>query len=120
CATIQDVREQGILAMQADKVFDTALNLDPANWEARYMKAVALSYWPASMNRGQEVIDHFQTLLHQQQPQTPHPQFAQTFLALGAEYDKAGRTDDAQATWERGLRLFPQNEELKKKLGGGQ
>src|SRR5262249_11230281 len=44
CGTIHDVREQGILAMQADKVFDTALNLDQANWEARYMKAVALSY----------------------------------------------------------------------------
>jgi hypothetical protein len=32
CATIQDVREQGILAMQADKAFDTALSLDPSNW----------------------------------------------------------------------------------------
>ena len=84
------------------------------------MKAVALSYWPPSMNRGQDVIEHFQTLLQQQESQTSQPQFAQTYVRLGVEYNKAGRTDDAQATWERGLRLFPQNEELKKKLGAGQ
>jgi tetratricopeptide (TPR) repeat protein len=116
CGTIQDVREQGILAMQADKVFDTALNLDPSNWEARYMKAVALSYWPASMNKGQEVIDHFQTLLEQQEARTSQPEFAETYVHLGEQYEKSGRSDEAKATWERGLLLFPQSEGLKKKL----
>ena len=59
CATIQDVREQGILAMQADKVFDTALTQDPSNWEARFTKAVAMSYWPTNLNKGDEVISIF-------------------------------------------------------------
>jgi tetratricopeptide (TPR) repeat protein len=116
CGVIHDVREQGILAMQADKVFDTALNLDPANWEARYMKAVALSYWPASMNKSPEIIDHFQTLVQQQETQPPQPQFAETYVRLGDQYAKAGQTDQAQTTWERGLLLFPQNDQLKKKL----
>jgi cytochrome c-type biogenesis protein CcmH/NrfG len=120
CGVIHDVREQGILAMQADKVFDTALNLDPANWEARYMKAVALSYWPATMNKGPEIIDHFQTLVQQQEAQPPQPQFSETYVRLGDQYAKAGQTDQAQTTWERGLRLFPQNEDLKKKLGTAQ
>src|SRR5437899_1230557 len=69
CATTKDVREQGILAMQADKVFDTALSLDPANWEARFTKAVAMSYWPPMINKGEEVIKHFQTLIDQQETQ---------------------------------------------------
>jgi tetratricopeptide (TPR) repeat protein len=51
CGTIQDMREQGILAMQADKLFDTALSLDPSSWDARFTKAVGLSYWPP-MPRG--------------------------------------------------------------------
>ena len=107
CATVQDVREQGILAMQADKVFDTALRLDPANWDARFTKAVALSYWPASMNKGQEVIDHFQTLVQQQETQAPQPQFAETYLKLGDQYQKLGQADEARATWQRGAALFP-------------
>ena len=120
CGTIQDVREQGILAMQADKVFDRALSLDPSNWEARFTKAVALSYWPASMNKGEEVIEHFQTLIQQQEMQTPQPQFAETYVWLGTQYEKAGRAEDARNTWERGAKLFPQNENLKNKLSVAQ
>lgn len=116
CATIQDVREQGILAMQADKVFDTALSLDPANWEARFTKAVALSYWPANLNKGGEVIQHFQTLIEQQETQAPQPQFAESYVWLGDQYNKAGRNDYARTVWERGATLFPSHDGLKTKL----
>jgi tetratricopeptide (TPR) repeat protein len=116
CGTIQDVREQGILAMQADKQFDTALSLDPANWEARFTKAVAMSYWPPMLNKGDEVIQHFQTLVQQQEAQTPQPQFAETYAWLGDQYQKAGRGDDARAVWQRGAALFPADEKLRTKL----
>jgi tetratricopeptide (TPR) repeat protein len=116
CGMLQDVREQGILAMQADKLFDAALSLDPSNWEARFTKAVALSYWPATMNKGDEVIQHFQTLVQQQETESPQPQFAETYVLLGNQYEKAGRIDEARATWQRGAQLFPQNESLKSKL----
>jgi tetratricopeptide (TPR) repeat protein len=116
CGTISDVREQGILAMQADKVFDSALSLDPANWEARFTKAVALSYWPATMNKGDEVIQHFTTLVQQQETQPPQPQFADTYVWLGDQYQKMSRTDDARSVWERGAALFPSNDKLQTKL----
>jgi hypothetical protein len=116
CGTITDVREQGILAMQADKVFDTALSLDASNWEARFTKAVALSYWPPMLNKGEEVIQHFQTLIQQQEMQAPQPQFAETYAWLGDQYQKAGRSDDARAVWQRGASLFPANEKLNQKL----
>jgi tetratricopeptide (TPR) repeat protein len=118
CGTITDVREQGILAMQADKVFDTALALDPANWEARFTKAVALSYWPANLNKGDEVAQHFLTLIQQQETQPPQPQFADTYVWLGDQYQKAGRTDDARTVWERGATLFPDQQKLKSRLAG--
>lgn len=116
CAAIQDLREQGILAMQADKLFDTALNLDPSNWEARFTKAVALSYWPPSMNKGDEVIQHFQTLMQQQESQPPQPHFAETYAWLGEQYQHSGHSDYAVTVWERGASLFPNDEGLKKKL----
>lgn len=71
CGTIQDVREQGILAMKADQVFDAALNLDANNWEARFTKAFAMSFWPTQMNQGNEGMQHFVTLIEQQESQTP-------------------------------------------------
>ncbi len=116
CATIQDLREQGILAMQADKLFDAALGLDPANWEARFTKAVALSYWPPNMNKGEEVIQHFQTLIQQQETQPPQPHFAGSYVWLGEQYQKSGRNDYARMVWERGAGLFPNDEGLQSKL----
>ena len=116
CGTSSDVREQGILAMQADKLFDAALSLDPANWEARFTKAVALSYWPTTMNKGEEVIQHFTTLIQQQETQPAQPQFADTYAWLGDQYQKAGRHDDARAVWERGVALFPNDPKLQNKL----
>ena len=116
CGTISDVREQGILAMQADKLFDTALNLDPSNWEARFTKAVALSYWPPNMGKGEEVLQQFTTLIQQQETQPPQPEFAESYVWLGEQYQKAGRNADAHSVWERGAFLFPGNDSLKGKL----
>ena len=116
--TIQDVREQGILAMKADQVFDAALNLDPSNWEARFTKAVAMSYWPTQMNKGTEVMQHFVTLVEQQEVQAPQPQFAQTYLWLGNEYEKYGYAVEAKEMWQRGATLFPDDQQLRTKLLG--
>jgi len=117
CGMIQDVREQGILAMKADQVFDAALNLDANNPEARFTKAVAMSYWPTQMNRGTEVMQHFVTLVEQQEAQAPQPQFAQTYVWLGKEYEKYGHAAEAREVWQRGAALHPNDQELRARLG---
>jgi lipoprotein NlpI len=119
CGTSTDVREQGILAMQADKLFDTALNLDTHNWEARFNKALALSYWPATMGKADEVIDHFTTLIQQQEAQPQQSHFADSYMWLGDQYKKAGRLDDARSVWQRGAYLFPADQKLADRLGAG-
>jgi hypothetical protein len=116
CATTSDVREQGILAMQADKLFDSALTVDPANWEARFTKAVALSYWPASMGKGDEVVQHFLTLIQQQETQPQQAHFADPYVWLGDQYQKLGHADDAHSVWTRGAALFPENQKLSTRL----
>jgi len=116
CAVIQDVREQAMLAMKADQLLEAALGLDPSNWEARFTKAVGMSYWPMQLNKGQEVIEQFQTLIQQQEAQPPQPQFARPYLWLGDQYQKAGYPDYAAQVWQRGAALFPDNSELKRKL----
>ena len=107
CATMTDVREQAILAMQADKTLEKALNLDPSNWEARFTRAVGLSYWPADLNKRPEVVQEFLALIQQQEGQPKEPQFAQPYIWLGKEYEKAGQAENAAQVWQRGAALFP-------------
>jgi tetratricopeptide (TPR) repeat protein len=116
CGTTQDVREQAIWAMQADQEFDAALSDDPSNWEARFTKAVAMTYWPANLNKGPEIVSQFNTLIQQQEQQPPQPQFALAYDYLGQQYEKAGQPDLAQQVWQRGASLFPNNPTLQGRL----
>jgi tetratricopeptide (TPR) repeat protein len=116
CGQIQDVREQALLAMKADQTLEGALNLDPSNWEARFTKAVGMSYWPGELNKGQEVIQEFSKLIEQQESQPPQPHFARSYIWLGEQYRKAGYSDYAAQVWQRGAALFPSDGELRAKL----
>ena len=116
CATTKDVRAQAVWAMNADVDFDTALSLDPSNWEARFTKAVAMSYWPDNLNKGPDVIQQFNTLISQQEQQAPQPQFAATYEWLGKQYQKTGQMAAAQQVWQRGAALFPDNQSLQNLL----
>jgi hypothetical protein len=113
--TLTDIREQGILGMKADQSFDASLNLDEGNWEARFWKATAMSYWPPQLGKGKDVIEHCLTLLKQQELQPPQPQHAQTYVLLGEQYEKQGHPEYAQQVWKRGLGLFPENATLQQK-----
>jgi hypothetical protein len=115
-STTSDVREQGIGGMKADMSFDAALKLDPTNWEAGFLKASALSHWPDSMNMGPQVIQRFSTLIQQQEAQPPRPEFVQSYVLLGDQYQKSGQPDEARQVWNRGLSLFPSSQTLAQRL----
>jgi tetratricopeptide (TPR) repeat protein len=110
-----EVREKAMLAMKADQTLEAALNLDPVNWEARFTKAVGMSYWPAELNKGGEVIEQLRMLIQQQESEDQQPQFARTYLRLGEQYEKAGHADYAAQIWQRGASLFPSNPDLRQK-----
>ncbi len=112
------IADQGMLGLKADKVFDQALSLDPSNWEARFWKTTAMSYWPATLNKSREVMENYVALVEQQEAQAPQSQFSQTYAQLGQEYAKGGYPDHAKAIWQRGLKLFPNDSGLKEKLAG--
>ena len=118
--TLEDFREQSILAIKADKSFDQALELDPSNWDARFWKATSLSYWPEGLNKSGEVIENFVTLVEQQEKQPPQPQFAETYVRLGEQYQKAGYPEYARETWQRGAALFPADNTLRERLATAQ
>ncbi len=117
--TLKDVREQGVLGLKADASFEAALNIDPNNWDARFWKATAMSYWPPQLNKGQEVVEQFLELVKQQETQPQQPHFAQTYLQLGDQYQKLDQAEYARQVWQRGAALFPNDAQFQARLQGG-
>jgi tetratricopeptide (TPR) repeat protein len=113
---IADPDESALNGMHVDQSFNQALKLDPANWEAQFYKATELSYWPAQMNQGPEVVQRFSALIDQQETMPVQPQFAQTYELLGDYYQRTGQADKAAATWQLGLTEFPNDPTLQTKL----
>ncbi len=111
-----DINEQGILAMQADQSFNAALKADPTSWEAQFVKYSTMYYWPAELQRDTEVAQKLAGLIDQQDAQPAQPHFAQTYVALGNQYQKMGKSDFAEATWRLGLSKFPNNQALQQRL----
>lgn len=114
------VNELGILGMTADQNFDNALKIDPANWDAQFFKAVSMSYWPAELNKGDEVVQRFTTLINQQDSEAPRPEFAAPYVALGQEYQKLGQSDNALQTWQAGATKYPNDPTLQQKIAAAQ
>lgn len=106
----------GVLATHADDAFNRALELDENHWNARYNKAVALSFWPPVLGKQPAAIAEFETLVAQQSQSTSQPGFAQTHLLLGNLYQQTGQYDKAVAAWQNGAQLFPNNEALAQQL----
>jgi tetratricopeptide (TPR) repeat protein len=122
-AKIKSLRETGenetevdILALQADQNFGQALKIDPTNWEAQFEKAASLSHWPPALNKGPEVIQMLSSLVTQQETMPLQPEFAQTYVILGKQYQAAGQNDKAIQTWQLGAAKFPLNTTLQKNL----
>lgn len=113
-----DPNEIGILALQADQSFNAALKIDPSNWEAQFVKAASMTYWPADPARDAGVVQQLSGLIDQQETMTSQPGFAQTYVLLGNEYQKIGQPDKAVATWQLGLAKFPNDPTLQQKLNG--
>jgi tetratricopeptide (TPR) repeat protein len=111
--------EAGVWATKADQAFDTALSVDDHCWDARFSKAVSLSFWPPVFGKQNEAIKHFE-ILTEQQAQGSDTKFAQTWLLLGNMYQQTGRGEQAMATWQKGLALFPGNAALQEQIANAQ
>jgi tetratricopeptide (TPR) repeat protein len=117
--TVTDGPEKGKWAMMADNNLDKALELNPNHWDARFSKAVGLSFWPPIFGKQAEAVSQFEILKKQQEESgATKPEFAQTYLFLGNMYQQQGKSDKAVETWQKGVSMFPDNADMKKLLAG--
>jgi tetratricopeptide (TPR) repeat protein len=101
--------------MEADQDFDAALKIDPQNWEAQFVKASSMYYWPANPQTDNDAVQRLSSLIDQQETMAPQPEFVQTYVVLGQEFEKIGQPDKAMATWQLGLTKFPGDPTLLKR-----
>jgi hypothetical protein len=64
------------------------------------------------------VVQRLSNLIDQQETMASQPQFVQTYVVLGNEYQKIGQPEKAVATWQLGLTKFPNDPGLLKKING--
>lgn len=114
----QNTQDIAIMALQADQDFDTALKIDPQNWEAEFVKNASMVHWPANPEMDNQVVQNLSNLIDQQGNMPSQPEFAQTYLILGNEYEKIGQPDKALVTWKLGAQQFPNDPALQQKLAG--
>jgi tetratricopeptide (TPR) repeat protein len=112
--------EAGVWGTKADKAFDAALAVDDHNWDARFAKAVSLSFWPPMLGKQNEAIKNFEVLADQQASQPAKPEFAQTYYFLGNMYTQTGDKAKALAAWQQGLSLYPGNAQLEAQIANAQ
>lgn len=113
-----DGPERGTWAMKADKSFDQALEIEPTHWEARFTKAMSLSFWPPVFGKQAEAIHQFEILIDQQRNGPLEPEYARTYELLGNLYQQTGQQEKAIEVWRSGAQLFPSNTTLLQKAGG--
>jgi tetratricopeptide (TPR) repeat protein len=116
--SVPDGMEKGVWSNKMISEDKAILDIDPNDWDARFSVATNYSFWPEQFNKRPDAIKEFETLRKIQEQATPEPKFAQTYLQLRNLYLKDGRTDDAKAVLDEGLRRFPDDEELKKAKEG--
>lgn len=106
----------GAVALEADKAFSKALELDPNHLGARRSKAIALSFWPPVMGKQAESIEQFEILIDKQNLVPIEPNHFQAYLLLGNMHLQMGKIAEARSAWQNGLSRFPGNEYLMRQL----
>jgi tetratricopeptide (TPR) repeat protein len=105
---------QVILANTALGEFDKTVNLQPS-WIAYYTRGASYLFWPKIFGKAPlGVADLEKAISLQKHPAKSY--YVRTYVALGDGYCKLELPDKARATWQEGLRFFPDNAQLKNRL----
>lgn len=106
---------QVILANNSINEFSRALELQPS-WIAYYTRGASYLFWPKVFNKAALGVADLEKALAMQKHGRRHSYYVRTYIALGDGYWKTDDLEKALATWKKGLKEFPDNEQLKLRL----
>jgi len=109
--------EKGFLAGSALEEFNNALAIDSVNWSALYSRGMLYLNMPPEFADYELAVKDFQKLIRiQNRANSLEDYFVLSYISFGDLYAKMGKMKEALKIWEEGLKLFPKNKELLKRL----
>jgi tetratricopeptide (TPR) repeat protein len=106
---------QVILANKALTEFTRAIDLK-SNWINCYTRGMSYLFWPKIFNRAPLGVADLERAVKIQKAQPRKSYHVKAYIALGDGYWKTDQLEKARAIWQEGLKQFPENTELKKRL----
>lgn len=106
---------QVILANKALTEFTKAVELEP-NWINLYTRGMSYLFWPKIFNRAPMGVADLERALKIQAAGPKKGYYVKTYLALGDAYWKTDQLEKARSIWQKGLKQFPDNQQLKARL----
>ncbi|MEW6605990.1 MAG: hypothetical protein AB1414_00880 [bacterium] len=119
--TNNTIIEQGHWCNKALREFDKIIEkLQPKDWnilwEALCWRAMTYKGIPPIFDTQEDALDDFKQLIELQKDKPKEEKFVIPYLRSGEIYLKMNKRKEAEKIWKEGLKLFPQNKELQKKL----
>jgi tetratricopeptide (TPR) repeat protein len=106
---------QVILANNALTQFSKSIEVQPT-WIGYYTRGASYLFWPKVFNRAPLGVADLEKALELQQSAPQRSYYVRTYIALGDGYWKTDNLKKARTTWREGLKSFPNNAQLKRRL----
>lgn len=107
---------QVLLANEALGHFGTAIELDET-WLARYTRGNSYLFWPPIFGRTPLAVEDLERAVELAKEDGLKSYHARTWANLGDAHWRLEETSKARAIWRDGFRLFPEDADLKTRLG---
>ena len=119
CKGVTALMSQGSLASKALEQADLVVSLQTNLWVSYYARGLNHLNWPRAFRHSEAAIADLTRCLEIQEKQggpAGRPYYLRVHVALGDACTKAGKYPEARAAWQRGLRAFPDADELRTRL----
>ncbi|MEM7204487.1 MAG: tetratricopeptide repeat protein [Planctomycetota bacterium] len=99
--------ERGLWGSKAEAQWQAVATANPDHWDAHYTLAYNYSMYPDFMNKTDEAVAAFETVVAIQQRTAIAPEHARTYVQLARLHTKQGQPNKARAVLEQGQVRHP-------------
>jgi tetratricopeptide (TPR) repeat protein len=119
CGGMAAVVSKGTLARRSLDQLDLLVEADGSWWPAIYARGMNHLHWPRALKHSEQAAKDFRRCIELQTangPANARSYYVRAYVGLGDALAKDGNFREAQYAWGEGLKAFPGNPDLKKRV----